>query len=65
METPAQGVWEKLQSGYMEKSLHNKLRLIEWLFTLPMTEWTSLQNHLDEFNDIIIDLKNLDELTKD
>ena len=44
----------------MTKSLANKLRLNERLFTLRMSEGTLIQSHLNEFNSIIIDLKKLD-----
>ena len=56
----AADIWSKLGSIYMTKSLANKLRLKERLFTLCMSEGTPVQSHLDEFNFIIIDLENLD-----
>ena len=43
----------------MTKSLVNKIRLKEHLYT-SMDEGTPIQNHLDEFNSIIIDLESLD-----
>ena len=54
------GIWSKLESLYMTKSLANKLRLKERHFTLRMSEGNPIQSHLDEFNSIIIDLENLD-----
>ena len=59
-EKSTAGIWGKLESLYMTKSLANKLRLKERLFTLRMSEGTPIQSHLDEFNSIIIDLENLD-----
>ncbi|PHT53674.1 hypothetical protein CQW23_08136 [Capsicum baccatum] len=59
-EKTAAGIWSKLESLYMTKSLANKLRLKERLFTLRMSEGTPIQSHLGEFNSIIIDLENLD-----
>ena len=59
-EKSAAGIWNKLESLYMTKSLANKLRLKERLFTLRMSEGTPIQSHLDKFNSIIIDLENLD-----
>ncbi|KAG6495421.1 hypothetical protein ZIOFF_043244 [Zingiber officinale] len=59
-ETTAAGLWLKLESQYMTKSLANKLRLKDRLYSLCMQEGTPIQSHLDEFNSIIIDLENLD-----
>jgi hypothetical protein len=44
----------------MTKSLANKLRLKERLYTIHMSEGTSMQSHLNEFNSIIVDLESLD-----
>jgi transposase InsO family protein len=44
----------------MKKSLANKLRLKERLYTIRMAEGTSIQSHLNEFNSLIIDLEKLD-----
>nr|GEW11025.1 retrovirus-related Pol polyprotein from transposon TNT 1-94 [Tanacetum cinerariifolium] len=60
-ETNATGLWLKLQSLYMTKSLANKLRLKDRLYTFRMKPGTSVQDHLDEFNTILIDLENLDK----
>ena len=43
----------------MTKSLANKLRLKERLFTLNMSEGTPIQTHLNEYNSILLDLENL------
>ncbi|GJW65930.1 retrovirus-related pol polyprotein from transposon TNT 1-94 [Tanacetum coccineum] len=59
-ETIAAGLWLKLESLYMTKSLANKLRLKDRLYTFRMKPGTSVQDHLDEFNTILIDLENLD-----
>nr|GEW13720.1 retrovirus-related Pol polyprotein from transposon TNT 1-94 [Tanacetum cinerariifolium] len=50
----------KLESLYMTKSLENKLRLKDRLYTFRMKPGTSVQDHLDEFNTILIDLENLE-----
>ena len=39
-EKTTTGIWSKLESLYMAKSLANKLRLKERLFTLRMSEGT-------------------------
>nr|GEU36957.1 retrovirus-related Pol polyprotein from transposon TNT 1-94 [Tanacetum cinerariifolium] len=54
------GLWLKLESLYMTKSLTNKLRLRDRLYTFRMKPGTSVQDHLDEFNTILNDLENLD-----
>nr|GEV86095.1 retrovirus-related Pol polyprotein from transposon TNT 1-94 [Tanacetum cinerariifolium] len=59
-ETIATGLWLKLESLYMTKSLANKLRLKDRLYTFRMKPGTSVQDHLDEFNTILTDLENLD-----
>jgi hypothetical protein len=51
-------LWKKLEELYMTKSL-NKLRLKERLYTIHMSEGTSMQSHLNEFNSIIVDLESL------
>jgi hypothetical protein len=53
-------LWKKLEELYMTKSLTNKLRLKERLYTIHMSEGTSMQSHLNEFNSIIVDLESLD-----
>ena len=49
----------------MSKSLANKLRLKERLYTIRMSEGTSIQEHLDEFNSILMDLENLEVVIND
>ena len=59
-ETTAAALWLKLESLYMTKSLANKLRLKERLYTIRMVEGTPIQSHLNEFNSIIMDLENIE-----
>ena len=59
-ETTVAALWLKLETLYMTKSLANKLRLKERLYTIHMVVGTSIQSHLDEFNSIIMDLENMD-----
>nr|GEV15760.1 reverse transcriptase domain-containing protein [Tanacetum cinerariifolium] len=59
-ETTTAGLWLKLESFYVTKSLANKLRLKDRLYIFRMKSVTSVQDHLDEFNTILIDLENLD-----
>ncbi|GAA0178681.1 hypothetical protein LIER_29870 [Lithospermum erythrorhizon] len=59
-EDTVAGLWLKLESLYMTKSLTNKLLLKERLFGLRIQEDTSLKNHLDHLNSILLDLHNID-----
>jgi len=63
-KTTTAGVWLKLETIYMTKSLANKIRLKERLYTFSMAEGTSIRNHLDELHSII-DLESLDVKIKD
>ena len=55
-EETASGLWLKLESLYMTKSLTNKLLLKQRLFGLRMFEGTSLREHLDQLNTILLEL---------
>lgn len=63
------GIWEKLDSIYMKKSLTNRLYLKKKLYTLQMEESKELKKHLDDYNRIILDLNvagvKLDEEDQD
>ncbi|GJT58282.1 retrovirus-related pol polyprotein from transposon TNT 1-94 [Tanacetum coccineum] len=54
------GVWLKLETLYMTKSLANKLYLKKKLFTFYMDSGKKLSEHIDEFNKLIGDLANID-----
>ncbi|GKA24488.1 hypothetical protein Tco_0710521 [Tanacetum coccineum] len=58
-ETSA-GIWTKLTSLYMTKSLANRLYLKKKLYTYYMSPGMKLGDHIDEFNKLILDLANID-----
>ena len=49
----------------MKKSLTSKLMLKRRLFALRMSEGTSLRDHLDQLNTIMLELCNIDEAVDD
>ena len=55
-ETTAAGLWSKLESLYMTKSLSNVLYLKKKLYELKMKEGAPIHEHLSIFNTIISDL---------
>ncbi|GJV18496.1 retrotransposon protein, putative, ty1-copia subclass [Tanacetum coccineum] len=58
-ETTAVGVWTKLETLYMTKSLANKLYLKKKLYTFYMPAGRKISEHIDEFNKIVLDLANI------
>ena len=48
------GLWLKLESLYMTKSLTNKLLLKQHRFTLQMQEGTQIRDHLNQLNSIML-----------
>ncbi|GJX61247.1 retrovirus-related pol polyprotein from transposon TNT 1-94 [Tanacetum coccineum] len=59
-ETSTVGIWTKLTSLYMTKSLANRLYLKKKLYTYYMSLGTKLGDHIDEFNKLILDFANID-----
>ncbi|GKE52109.1 hypothetical protein Tco_1487265 [Tanacetum coccineum] len=59
-EKTAAGVWSKLETLYMTKSLANKLYLKKKLYT-----GRKISEHIDEFNKIVLDLANIEVKFKD
>ncbi|GKC26414.1 zinc finger, CCHC-type containing protein [Tanacetum coccineum] len=59
-ETTAAGVWSKLKTLYMTKSLANKLYLKKKLHTFYMPAGRKISEHIDEFNKIVLDLANIE-----
>nr|KYP59893.1 Retrovirus-related Pol polyprotein from transposon TNT 1-94 [Cajanus cajan] len=61
----ASGLWLKLEKLYMTKSICNKLLLKRRLFGLHMKEDTPLQDHLDELNSILMELRDINVKIED
>ncbi|GJS07277.1 retrovirus-related pol polyprotein from transposon TNT 1-94 [Tanacetum coccineum] len=59
-EMTASGVWTKLETLYMTKSLANKLYLKKKLYTFYMPSGRKISEHIDEFNKIVLDLTNIE-----
>ena len=49
------GLWSKLESLYMTKSLTGKLHLKQKFIMLRMSEGASIKGHIEEFNSIVTD----------
>nr|GEU79185.1 retrovirus-related Pol polyprotein from transposon TNT 1-94 [Tanacetum cinerariifolium] len=64
-ETTAAGVWLKLETLYMTKSLANKLYLKKKLYTFYMPAGRKISEHIDEFNKIVLELANIEVKFKD
>ena len=64
-KTTAVDLWVRLEELHMSKSLANKIRLKERLYTFRMAEGTPIKKHLNEFNSIVIDLESLDVKIED
>ncbi|GJY83358.1 hypothetical protein Tco_0496734 [Tanacetum coccineum] len=59
-ETTVAGVWSKLETLYMTKSLANKLYPKKKLYTFCMSAGRNIFEHIDEFNKIVLDLANIE-----
>ncbi|GJU87384.1 retrovirus-related pol polyprotein from transposon TNT 1-94 [Tanacetum coccineum] len=59
-ETTTAGVWTKLETLYMTKSLANKLYLKKKLYTFYMPAERKIFEHIDEFNKIVLDLATIE-----
>ena len=64
-EETVAGLWLKLESLYMTKSLTNKLLLKQRLFARHMKEGTSLKDHPDQLNTLLMELRNIDVKIED
>nr|GEX29156.1 RNA-directed DNA polymerase, eukaryota [Tanacetum cinerariifolium] len=60
----ATGVWSKLETLYMTKSLANKLYMKKKLYTFYMSTGRKISEHMDEFNQIVFDLTDIETKSK-
>jgi hypothetical protein len=53
------GLWTKLESLYMKKSLTNRIFLKRKLYSLRMKEGTKIADHLNTFNTLLVQLTSM------
>jgi hypothetical protein len=53
-EKTTSGLWMKMESLYMMKSLKNKIFLKRQLYSVCMMEGTKISNHLNTFNTLLV-----------
>nr|TKR78591.1 hypothetical protein D5086_0000281560 [Populus alba] len=59
-QNSAKELWQALEDKFMKKSIENRLYLKKRIFRFQHKKGTSMNEHLNDFNKMIADLKNLD-----
>jgi hypothetical protein len=59
-EDTTSGLWSKLESLYMTKSLTSRIYLKRQLYSLRMKEGTKVVDHLNTFNTLIVQLTSME-----
>jgi hypothetical protein len=59
-EETTTGLWSRMESLYMTKSLMNQIYLKRQLYSLKMREGTKITDHLNVFNTLICQLNSMD-----
>ena len=60
LETTLAGLWTKLEKLYMTKSLTNRILLKRQLYGLRVKEGTSIADHLNAFNTLLVQLQSIE-----
>lgn len=64
-ENTISSLWTKLKELFLKKS-SAKILYMKWkLYTFSMKERTTVKDHLDEFNKLILDLENVNIILED
>ena len=63
--TSAKELWATLGTKYMKNSAENRLHLKSELYRFQYKEGTKMIGHLEEFNELLVELENLEEIIKD
>ncbi|KAH9658774.1 hypothetical protein KPL70_023619 [Citrus sinensis] len=64
-ENTISSLWTKLEELFLKKSLAKRLYMKRKLYTFSMKERTIGNDHLDEFNKLILDLENVNIILED
>jgi hypothetical protein len=59
-EDTTSGLWSKMESLYMTKSLTSRIYLKRQLYSLRMKEGTTIVDHLNTFNTLIVQLTSME-----
>ncbi|KAH9679839.1 hypothetical protein KPL71_026297 [Citrus sinensis] len=64
-EKSTSGLWAKLEELFLKKSLAKRLYIKRKLYTFSMKEGTTMRDHVDEFNKLILYLENVNVMLED
>ena len=64
-ERSASGLWAKLEKMFLKKSLAKRLYMKRRLYTFSMKDGVAMKDHVDEFNELILDLENVNIILED
>ncbi|KAH9769620.1 hypothetical protein KPL71_012083 [Citrus sinensis] len=64
-EKSASGLWAKLEELFLKKSLAKRLYMKRKLYRFSIKDGTTMKDHVDEFNKLILDLENVNILLED
>lgn len=64
-ERTASILWAKLEELFLKKYLAKRFYMKRKLYTFSMKDETTLKDHLDEFNNLILDFENVNIVLKD